>query len=189
MKIEVLEKLKRYQKSYFSTRDIAEILEVKPSNIYVVLNRLVKYGVLIRLKQGVYQVYDAEINPKKIANKLYYPSYLSFESALSRYGVLSQLPYTLTFATLRKTKEITLYNTHIQYSQIKEELFFGFYFLEETYIAYPEKAFLDMLYFVSLGRTNMRVMDISKLNFKRLVKWAKKYPLKTRRLLSEYKFL
>ena len=31
---------------------------------------------------------------ERTANELYYPSYLSFESALSRYGILSQIPYT-----------------------------------------------------------------------------------------------
>src|SRR4029450_6358520 len=38
------------------------------------------------------------------STSLDYPSYLSFESALARHGILSQIPHTFTFATTRPSK-------------------------------------------------------------------------------------
>jgi len=57
---------------------------------------------------------------EKIAASLYMPNYLSFESSLSRYGILNLIPYTLTFATIRKTKRLTVEGRDVEFRQIKK---------------------------------------------------------------------
>ena len=89
---------------------------------------------------------------EKIATQIYYPSYISFESALSKYGIMNQGLYGLTLATTRHSKKITLAGTDCKYSKLKDSLFFGFNLIGNTYVAEPEKAFLDMLYLISLGK-------------------------------------
>lgn len=166
------------KKPYFTVSDLEMILGLKRKSLYVTLNRLTKSGVLTRLKKNVYVVFTGDIDAEKIANEIYYPSYLSFEKALSVYGILSQIPFTLTFATARPSKKLTIANTEIEYSHIRKSLFFGYEVKKGKYIALPEKALLDELYMVSRGlRTlNMSELDLKEINKARLNEFAKKFP-------------
>lgn len=150
--IELLQILRGFNKSYFVVADFEKILGSKRAVLYVTLNRLVKSGVLVRLKRGVYQSVFSGSETEKTANELYYPSYLSFESALSRYGILNQIPYVLTFATTKPSKKQSLAGKEVEYRQLKEELFFGYKLIDGIYIAEPEKAVLDQLYLISKGK-------------------------------------
>ncbi len=87
--IELLQKLRDFNKTYFTVADLEKILELEWDSLYVTLNRLVKAGVLIKLRRGIYQPEFQGFELEKVANEIYYPSYLSFETALSRYGILS----------------------------------------------------------------------------------------------------
>jgi len=102
---------------------------------------------------------------EKVAAQLYLPNYLSFESVLSRHGVLNMIPYTLTFATTRKTKKFTLRRQGVEFRQISSELFFGFEMKEGIHIAVPEKALLDQIYFVCRGKASI---DRDEMNLKNL---------------------
>ncbi len=72
------------------------------------LARLVKKGELIRLKNGFFVIAKKiEKNPvpyPQIANLLYGPSYLSFEWALSYYGMIPEGVYRMTSVSLGKSK-------------------------------------------------------------------------------------
>jgi predicted transcriptional regulator of viral defense system len=122
-----------------------------------------------------------------IANALYTPSYLSFESALSRHGLLSQIPASLTFATTRKSRRMTLSTTEIEYRKVKTSLFFGYTAGNGLLIAEPEKALLDALYMVSRGKLMLKTgqLDIKGLRRTRLANYAKKYPVGVRDRMRE----
>jgi predicted transcriptional regulator of viral defense system len=122
-------------KPYFGLADLGKVLGQQRPSLYVTLNRLVKSGVLLRLRRGVYQVSMRAPDVPRIANQLVYPSYLSFESALSRYGILSQVPYALTFATPRRSQRLLLGDTSVEFRQLKEELYFGFSMEAGLYLA------------------------------------------------------
>lgn len=182
-----LKKLKEIGKSYYTLADLSKIYPGKKDSLKVLLSRLTKKKKILRLKRDVYILPEKFSEIEKIANQIYFPSYLSFESALSFFGVLSQIPYSLIFATLLKSKKITLLDTSIEYRQIKKELFFGYFLKNGLYLASPEKALLDLLYFVSLGKlkTNSKNIDFSKIRKKKLFKYLDKYPLKTKNLVKE----
>jgi predicted transcriptional regulator of viral defense system len=177
--IEFLKKLRSFDKSYFTLADLEKILGMGRDSLYVTLNRLVRTGVLIRLRRGVYQPEFQVIGLEKVANELYYPSYLSFESALSIYGILSQIPYTLIFATVRRSKKITLSGREVEYRQLKKDYFFGYVLRNGIYIAEPEKAVLDQLYMLSKGKASADVSEWS------LVGLDKKKFLKYSRIFSK----
>lgn len=76
------------------------------------IQRMVKGGELIRLRNGLYlitekiqQGADKFIPYEQVANILYGPSYVSLEWALSFYGMIPERVYTVTSMTLGKTKE------------------------------------------------------------------------------------
>jgi len=176
--IELIQTLQSLDRGYFSVADMEMITALSKASLKVALSRLTAKKILTRVKRGVYQLSLAEIDVKKIANQLYYPSYLSFESALSIYGILSQIPYTQTFATVKKSKKMNLNNTEVEFTQIKKDLFFGYLLENGIYIAEAEKALLDELYLISRGK---RTLNIEELNLKeikeeKMDEYAKKFP-------------
>ena len=174
----LVQRLLSLNKSYFTPSDLEKVLGQKRPALYVTLNRLVKYGVLVRLRRGVYHVALRSPDLAIIANQIVYPSYLSFESALSRYGILSQVPYVLTFATPHRSRRVTLGETEIEFRQIKQELFFGYLLDQGLYVAEPEKALLDQMYMVSRGLSDLALeeLDVSSLDRERLRDYATRFP-------------
>lgn len=85
-----------------------------------------------------------------IANRIYAPSYISFESALSFYNLIPEGVYTITSATTLKTKSFSTPAGKFVFRHIRPELMFGYKLMEvqgQHYkIAEPEKVILDYLY-------------------------------------------
>lgn len=185
--IEFLQILKDFNKSFFTVADLEKILKMERNVLYVALNRFVKSGVLIRLKRGIYLPEFQTLELEKTANELYYPSYLSFEEALSRYGILSQIPYTLTFATTKTSKKLNLAGREIEYRKLKDELFFGFALINGVYIAEPEKAVLDELYLISKGKAASEINEwsLAGLNKGKLLDYGQKFPLTVQKKIKE----
>ena len=187
--ITLIKKLKDFRKSYFTVADLEKVLDLKRDSLYVTLNRLVKSGVLIRRAKNVYCLFTDPFEVEKIASELYFPSYLSFEYALSYYSILSQVPYTVTFATSRPTKKMTIGGIAVEFSHLKKELFFGYVLKNGAYIAEKEKALLDQLYMVSMGK---RALDIEELDFKdidrkKLEEYAREFPSSVKPFLKSVK--
>ena len=184
-----IKKLKEFNRDYFTVSDLEKITGLSRASLKVALSRFVDQGVLFRLKRGIYVLADVSINAAKIANQLYYPSYLSFESALSYYGILSQIPYTEVFATTNSPKKFSLGQSEIEFRQIKEALFFGYALENGIYIAEPEKALLDQLYMASLGRAslNIKELDLRKIRASVLNAYLSKFPKRLRMLAKDVK--
>lgn len=133
------------------------------------LETQVKSGLLIRLKKGMYTLKTDQPSEKEIANSLYQPSYISFEYALAYYGLLPEMPYTVTSATTKATRNFTIASTSFSYRSIKTSIFTGYSLVTPAdhsfLIADQEKAYLDYFYFVYLKKlpTNDRLISRAKL--------------------------
>ena len=176
--IELIKTLERINKPFYSIADIEKITGVSRKSTYVTLNRLVEKGILERIGTGVYRLFTAKVSVEKIAGSLYMPNYLSFESALSRHGILNLVPYTLIFATPRKTKRSVIEGRDVEFRQIKKDLFWGYQVQGGIYVAKPEKAFLDLVYLASRGIASIDLdeMNLKKLSMIRVKEFSKKYP-------------
>lgn len=172
------------KKDYYSISDLEKIFAQKRSVLYVTLNRLAAKKWISRIRKGIYRITMLSgASDERIAGQLYWPNYLSFESALSRYGIIDKIPYTLSFATTRKSKTMRLGGGTVEFRQIKKELFFGFSPKDGFDIACPEKALLDQLYFVSRGRAALDYEEINLkgLNKRKFLEYAKAYPENTQK--------
>ncbi len=185
--IELMKILERINKPFYSIADIEKITGVSRKSIYVTLNRLVEKGILERIGTGIYRLFTAKVSVEKIAGSLYMPNYLSFESALSRHGILNLIPYTLTFAAPRKTKRSVIEGRDVEFRQIKKNLFWGYEIQGGIYVAKPEKAFLDLVYFASRGIASIDLDEINlkKLSMTTVKKFSKRYPEYTRVYLNK----
>jgi predicted transcriptional regulator of viral defense system len=85
-----------------------------------------------------------------ISNRIYNPSYISFESALAHYRLIPEGVYTITAATSLKTQKFSSPVAPFSYRHLKPEIMFGYKFLsvagQQCKIAEPEKLILDYLY-------------------------------------------
>ncbi len=176
--MKLLKKLKELDKLYYTTSDIRKIENYSEGSLYVVLSRLVNRGELIRLTSGIYILPERYGEVEKIANMLYFPSYLSFESALSKHGIISQIPYTLSFATTRKTRKTALDKYAVEYRQLRIDLYFGYSQRDDgVFIATPEKAFFDILYLASLGKLSFDFssIDLHNIEIDKTIRYVNKY--------------
>lgn len=127
-----------------------------------------------KMRNGLYGL-RIELPPEEaIANRLYAPSYVSFEYALARYGVIPESVYGVTSATTRTTREFIVNGKSFVYSRIKKQAYRG-YRMEKIgnmtiFIAEPAKALADYLYFVDLKRKTLNERLIVKKVNKKVVR-------------------
>ncbi len=137
-----------------------------------------KLGLFIRLKRGLYALKTDPPSDEEIANVLYKPSYLSFEYAMARYGIIPESPYNLTSATTNPTRLFTVAHQGFSYYKIKQEAYTGYYLdtsgNRNVLIAEPEKALADYLYFIAIGQRSWNDrFEVSKLDKNKLIEYAK----------------
>lgn len=136
----------------FTTTDLRRRFGVGSDNTaYKILQRLTIKGLLTRIQGGLYQVTDSPVHDFTLANIIVTPSYVSLESALSRYGILSQFPFVVTSVTPKKGKKVETINKTLEYAHIASHLFSGFVKEHDYLIATPEKALFDMVYLAAKG--------------------------------------
>ena len=108
-------------------------------------------GVIFRLTRGLYET-DKHTDPHLLAAPILSPSYLSFDWALSYYGLIPERVVAITSASLKERKNKTFINMfgRYEYSDITVNAFSeGLTYLEQgdyiVKIATKEKAICDSL--------------------------------------------
>lgn len=155
--IKVREDLLKRQVRIFTPQEFLRIFPVAPYQAKYFLETQTKEDLFVRIKKGLYALKTDLPSEEEIANKLYMPSYISFEYALSYYQLIPEMVYTVTSATTKSTRTMTFDNISYNYRSIKTNVYTG-YVLKKTeqksfLIADPEKAIADYLYFVSLRKS------------------------------------
>ena len=176
-------------KALFTLGDIKKLLFIKKDNTaYKLIQRLIKNGILKKLTKGKYHFLLKDITDLQLANFLYFPSYISLETALNLHGALIQTPYEITSLTPLRNKTIKIDQRSFVYLHISPKLYFGFQKEKDFLIATPGKALFDELYFISKGIRSLSLdeLDLSSINLKELLPMAKniKNP-KLKRLVKE----
>ena len=187
--MDLIKQLSRFAKPFWSVADLEKVLEYGTrKSLLVALHRLTASGILTRVRRGYYRLSARPADEAELANVLYRPSYLSFESALARHGILSQIPYAMTFATTRRSKRMTIGGREAEFRQIKKDLFFGYSLEGGLYVAEPEKALMDELYMMKRGRAavTLEELDVDRLSKGRLRKSASRFPREIDAAITEY---
>ena len=146
--------IKRGENMILTNNMIKENLK-EYSNPNTKICREIKKGKLIKIINGLYET-DSSVNGYLLAGSIYGPSYLSFDFALSYYGLIPEKVTAFTSATLNKKKK-KVYNNQFGtylYRDIPEKVYpLGIRLVEEGNYSYqiasPEKALCDKLYTLS----------------------------------------
>lgn len=111
-------------------------------------------GYIRKVLRGFYVLADNVVSENSlfaVANKVYAPSYVSLESALSEYRLIPEASYGVTSVTTRKTASFATPLARFSYRTIRPAFFKGYRIVRPAgypvLIATPEKAVFDFLYF------------------------------------------
>jgi predicted transcriptional regulator of viral defense system len=117
------------------------------------LNEWQNKGYIRKVIKGFYIFSDLELNENvlyEIGNRIYKPSYISFETALSYHGLIPESVYAITSATTRKTSHFKTPVAEYVYRTIAPRLFWGYDLVKYDHkyfrMARMEKAILDYFY-------------------------------------------
>ena len=145
---EYLDILLRSPKTIFSTKDAALLwAEERESTVSARLNKYVKAGKLIRIRRGLYAK-DKNYDKFELATRIYTPSYISFETVLTRAGINFQY-YGNIFVASYVNREIDIDGQKIAFVRMKNYVLSNTTGIEHTNgyaIATKERAFLDRIY-------------------------------------------
>ncbi len=156
--IKVLEILKEKGIRLFSPEEFRRIFLVNEWATQAFIKNHTK-DIFIKFRNGLYGLKSDPPSELEIANRLYLPSYISFEYALAYYRIIPESVYTVTSATSKITREFIAQGKSYEYYRIKKEAYRGYRSekkgLGTILIAEPEKALVDTLYFVDLKRKTL----------------------------------
>lgn len=139
--------------AYIETQNLLPLLGTY-TNPHDLLSRLVKKGELIRLKNGFFviaeKIIDDKVPYEQIANIMYGPSYISYEWALSYYGIIPEGVYVITSASSAKSKSYKTPLGTFDYNALSHSKYvIGIDQQENSrgnfLIATPEKALADLV--------------------------------------------
>jgi predicted transcriptional regulator of viral defense system len=165
-------------------------LDTKASTLKLELHNWVKRKELIRLKKGVYIFAGTKTSKAEIARTLYFPCYVSLETALSTYGLIPDVPFAFTLVTTRTTRTFRTPAGEFVFRKIKRAAFTGFD--TQSLMAEKEKAFVDFLY-LNQERLipepgfwkEMRLQNFEGFNFRKAKQFAKLFNSNKLRMLLE----
>lgn len=189
--------LSSIRKLYFGYGDVARALGITPDSARVTVSRYVDGGLLVRVKRNIYVLrerWNAAGREEKfqLANLGQVPSYISLMTALDYYEITTQMQREfIESVAVKRTKEIQLPGSVFRYTRISNPLYFGFAKHKGFFIAAPEKAFLDAVYLMSLGRYHLDIasLDGNKIKRGEIKRLLSTFPLQTKRLLEKHGYL
>lgn len=131
--METLERLLQQNSPYFTRQNLAVVLGNNRRTLDYRIKSLIKRDILLPAKSGFYiNKRSLETTPNKddfmeyVGSIMVYPSYVSLEYALSKYGFIPEGVFSYTYITTKKTRIISSGNISYIYKNIKQPLFCGY---------------------------------------------------------------
>jgi len=201
--LDFLTRLKQDKLYVFSVNDIERYFS--NSSHKTIQNQLQMWtekGLLLRLKRGVYKIQLPEGGPvlpdMYIANRIYEPSYVSLETALSFYGIIPEVAIEVTSVTTRQTKLFRNHLGRFRYRSCKKQAYCGYKIMVyegfKIFIAEKEKAIVDFIYFklrdgetFDLKKERFDEEILKGLSWNKISKYAKNFSKKTLAVVKKMK--
>lgn len=159
------------------------------------ISRSLKSGDILKLKRGLYLFGDRlqrrSVSQFVIANKMYSPSYISFETSLSYHGLIPEAVFVTTSACHQRKKK----QFHTPYGDYSYDFipclpfFMGVEHSKEkggVLIANPLKALFDLAYCRKKRYSDLENLEIDwRVDMEALGEYVSQYSLKDLELLAK----
>lgn len=178
MKLKEIQDLLNEKKiKVFSDLELGRLLGISKPATHRLIVRYTKRGIFLRLRRGLYAIKNKLPSVYFMANHIYSPSYVSFETALSYYNLIPEVVYAVTSATTKVTRKFGVGETSFIYHKIKRKAYTGYRLMqigdEKMLLAEKEKALADYLYYVHLGKKSLNDrLSLREIDFKKLIYFA-----------------
>ena len=168
-----------------TTRDAAVAWGTTLPTAVRTLTRLMSSGLIEKIRQGIWQLGREPVDPAFVLPVLTnpYPSYVSGWSALSKHGMIEQIPRGVFAVSLDRPKTVDTQLGQFQIHHVHPDLFGGFE--GETGIragiARPEKALFDTVYVFSVrqGKVTLPELELPQgFDIRSLKRWIDAIPSK-----------
>jgi len=195
--------LRRKKLYLFSLGDIENLFpKEKKKTLKNNLTRWLEKGYFLRLKKDLYEFSEfaerVKIPDLYIANRLYEPSYVSLETALSIYSIIPDIAAGVTSVTTRATRTFKNKYGAFYYKTCKKEAFTGYRLTNydgfKARLADKEKALVDFLYYrlrsgarIDFDEERLNKEILQKINWKKAIYYAKLFNAKTAKLIKKCK--
>lgn len=155
---------------------------VDPTDVRRQLSRWVQAGRVIQLRRGLYTLAEpyrqTQPHPFLVANSMISGSYISLQSALAYYGLIPEyVTQTLSVTTQRPAHWRNALGD-FRFQHLATHLVFGYQQInfmpgQDAFIAFPEKALLDLIHLTPNGDApaflaELRLQNLEQLDPQRL---------------------
>ncbi len=97
-------------------------------------------------ERGLYYTRDA--TEYEVASNIVYPSYVSLVSSLRFHNLTEQMPNTIYVVITKRHAPIEDLNGYrVEFRSVSKRMMFGYRKVDGAFVADPEKAIIDMIYF------------------------------------------
>ncbi len=193
--------LKEYNLYIFTLEDVKNLFpDEKEKTIKNNFSRWLSKGYFVKLKRDLYEFVDKgakrRIPDLYIANRLYGPSYVSLETALSIYSIIPDIAAGVTSVTTRPTRTFKNKYGIFFYRTCQKRAFTGYRLMLyegfKAYIADKEKALVDFLYYrlrsnvtLDFNEERLNKTILKKINWKKALSYAGLFNKKTLKALKD----
>lgn len=150
------DKLKNYPFNIITDIDLELLLDGTAHSRYSKVKRLIQAGKLLHIRRGLYCITEQlgrreKPHPFALAQRIYAPSYISFESALSFHELIPERVYTVTSGCSKRSKDFKTPLGFFSYLHLPTENFYVEVELinndnNQFFMAKPWKAICDYVY-------------------------------------------
>lgn len=178
-----LELQKSISLPFFSYADVCKLFpSAPPEEIKTQLSRFVEKGYIQRLMRGLYSFADRPFDEYSITRYIQPHSYISIESALFFYGMIPDVPGSVTLVGPGpRDKKYTVGGVSYLFFPLKQSLFYGFTTQGDRKIGFyslarREKALLDYLYIRKIKLLADTRIDVSQIDKDVYYRYRVDYP-------------
>jgi hypothetical protein len=121
--------LERADRGVFTLQEVNSWLGGSPDRRFSLLKRALASGEIVRINRGLYALANkylrSKIDPMALAQRIYGPSYISLETALSRHGWIPEAVYTISSASIDRAREFDTPLGRFSFTRIPQETFYA----------------------------------------------------------------
>lgn len=201
--LDLISELKKNKVVIFSLRDVENLFpQERLKTLKNNLSRWVKMGRFVKLRRNLYEFVEpgteSDIPDVYVANKLYFPSYISLQTALSIYSLIPDVAMHVTSLSTQPSRQFKNKHGWFLYKSCQRRAFTGYRLMQysgfKILIADKEKALVDYIYFAVRHQNSLNFDEerfnediLRELNWKKVVKYGKLFNNKTLITLQKLK--
>jgi hypothetical protein len=158
--------LEKVTTGVFTRPEVACWVGGSPDRQFSLIKRALKAGEVVRIHRGLYclaaKYLRQKVDPLVLAQRVYGPSYISLETALSYHGWIPEAVYAVTSVSMDRSREFDTPMGHFSFTHVPQATFYaevtrvekepGSSFL----LASPLKALADYVYVHKLDWNSAR---------------------------------